>query len=472
MSSPTFAVPKPEPPEARVHDPLAVAVGNASLLGVGYLMLGRRRLAVAAGVVTVVLFSVLVSVARPWFEVVMLLWWAAVIVHGWFLAGGRTNRVAVRRQRLVALGVTGSVLLVLGLLRFDATGIERSVADARADGDCTKVLTAQHKVWFGHRMADAPLTARGDKMAQACHRLHTARADLTAGLLTADPLRLKAGFGILAAVLSEPGNDRTVSAVLNGFLSGLPTNSHCRTASITDWLRHRRPSHNALDRSADTATQTAPAALVACGDDLMAAKDWTNARMRYQQLLDQFPGDERTAKAREGVTQATLKIELANVRRLLEGDTDEQPEYCSKPAKYSGAPPYGGGTNRALFYGNDHYTDKLPSSWRTTDPAHAVLVVCADDEDSGSAVETCPYRSRSSGTVSDVTFHKIAIPVKVYELRTGRLVAKRKVQIDGESCPSTISYSDFGGIDTGPPDQDVTPSKADVRDAFSPLIIR
>jgi hypothetical protein len=89
MDSPTYAVPEPAPPGDRVHDPLAVALGNASLLGVGYLMLERRKLAVAAGAVTVVLVSALVSVARSWCEVVVLLWWAAVIVHGWFLAGGR-----------------------------------------------------------------------------------------------------------------------------------------------------------------------------------------------------------------------------------------------------------------------------------------------------------------------------------------------------------------------------------------------
>lgn len=67
MNEPTHAqpeAPQPTPTESRAHDPLAVALGNASLLGVGYLMLRRRRLAVAAAVVTVVLVSRLVSTAR------------------------------------------------------------------------------------------------------------------------------------------------------------------------------------------------------------------------------------------------------------------------------------------------------------------------------------------------------------------------------------------------------------------------
>lgn len=474
MDQPIYAEP---PPKARVYDPTAVALGNASLLGVGYLMMGRRRLALAAGVVTVVLVSVLVSVARSWCEVVLVLWWAAVIAHGWFLAGGRhAHGAAARGQRLVALGVTVTVLLALGLLRFDASRIAGSIAEARESGDCGRVLTAQDRVWIGVRIADAPLTGRGDRTARACRRLKKARAELTTGL-TGDAGALKAGFATLAAVLAEPGNDKTVEAALNGFLGGLPAKDPCHTAAVTDWLRARQPSHDVLDRSAGAIARTAPAALVGCGDSLMTADDWTNARTRYRQLLDQHPADRLTARARDGINRATQAIELANVRSLLVQDgaeDDTQPAYCSKPAKYSGAAPYGKGTNRALFFGNDTYTDKLPSSWRTTDPAHAVLVICAGDEDYGTAVQTCPYQSETSPySPTNVTFRKIAIPVKVYELRTGKRVAKRKIQISGASCPRRISYTTYGPLDTGPPtEQYVKASTADVRAAFQPLIKR
>lgn len=474
MDHPTYAAPPPVSPKVRTYDPPAVALGNASLLGIGYVMMGRRGLALAAGVVTVVLVSVLVSVARVWCEVVLLLWWAAVIAHGWFLAGGRRARGgAVRRQRLVALGVTVAVLLAVGLLRFDAARIARSVTEARESGDCAQVLTAQGRAWIGVRIGDAPLTGRGDQAAEACRRLRTARAELTTGS-TGDTGALKAGFATLASVLAKPGNDKTVETVLNGFLGGLPTKDSCHTAAVTDWLRARQPTHDALDRSAGVIARTAPAALVGCGDSLLAAKSWTNARTRYQQLLDQYPGDRLTARARDGVEQATLTIELANVRGLLEGPTGTQPAYCSKPAKYSGAAPYGKGTNRALFYGNDTYTRKLPASWRTTDAAHAVLVVCAGDADYGTSVRTCPYESKFSPYFpTNVTFHKIAIPVKVYELRTGKRVAKHKIQISGASCPRRIHYTTFGTIDTGPPSkQYVKASTSDVRAAFRSLIKR
>jgi hypothetical protein len=381
----------------------------------------------------------------------------------------------VRRHQTAALAVTVPVLLAAGLLRFDASRIGHSVTEARESGDCAGVLTAQDRVWFGDRMADAPLTARGDRTVKACHRLETAEAQLATGL-TGDTEALAAGYDTLASVLAAPGNKEMVETVLNGFLSGLPTKDPCHTATVTDWLRHRKQTHNALDRSADTVQRTAPAALVGCGDDLMDDSDWEPARSRYQQLLDQYPGDDRTDEARSGVKKATQSIELANVRDLLEGPTDSKPEYCSKPAKYSAAAPYGKGTNRAMFFGNDEYTGKLPGSWRTTDAAHAVLVVCAGDEDYGTSVRTCPYTGES-GTFShfptDVTFHKIAIPVKVYELRTGKLVASRKVQISGTSCPAHFSYTTFGPTDIGPPsDQYVKASKDDVLDGFESLIKR
>ncbi|QNE20178.1 hypothetical protein F1D05_22530 [Kribbella qitaiheensis] len=49
--------------------------------GIGYWLLGRRRLAVFSALVSVVLVSVPVAVARPWSEILVVVWWVAVIVH-------------------------------------------------------------------------------------------------------------------------------------------------------------------------------------------------------------------------------------------------------------------------------------------------------------------------------------------------------------------------------------------------------
>ncbi|MFF6956332.1 hypothetical protein [Streptomyces sp. NPDC008317] len=270
----------------RSRDPLAVALANASLLSAGYLLLGRRGV--------------------------------------------------VFRQRVIALAVLLPMLLVAGLLRLDASRTEGKVAAARRSGDCAQALRAQDGLWFGPRVADAPLTASGDRTVRACHRLGAARHELTTGL-SGDTHALTAGFDGLAAVLADlPGHEKMVDTVLNGFLGRLPTKVPCDTVTVTDWLRQHKPGQGNLGRAAAVVPKTAPAALGGCGDDLMEAKEWAKARDRYQQQLDQYPGD-RLAKASSGVEQATLTIELDNVLTLLGTSTDTEPDYCSN--RRSTAPP-------------------------------------------------------------------------------------------------------------------------------------
>ncbi|GAA2424816.1 tetratricopeptide repeat protein [Streptomyces macrosporus] len=493
MVHPIHAVSEPEPTGARTHGPLAAALGNASLLGVGYLMLGRRELAVATGAITLVLVSVLFRVARPWCEVVLLLWWVAVVAHGWFLARGRRDRTVVRGQRLLALGAACAVLLPVGFARFDAAGIERDIAEAHARGDCSEVPVLRNEVRLHHRVVGAVPVARGDGIAEVCDRLLAAGLRLESELdgeggaphtieiteATAVDSGLKEGFDVLASALADPGNEKAVGVALNAFLDDLPADDPCRTVTITDWLGRRHPGQEALDRYADTiaraVARTEPAALVGCGDALADAGRWEEARDHYRRLLDRHPDDARTDRARKGVTRATRAIELANVRSLLAAAEGEQPAYCSTPAKYGGAAPYRKGkTNRALFGGPTEYTDRLPDTWRTDDPAEAVLVVCVGESKFGTPVRTCPYEPGSSGRgITNVTFHKIGIPVKAYELRTGKLVADRTVEIGGTSCPGFLTYYTFGDDDSGPPpDRYITPSKADVRAGFASLITR
>ena len=463
----------------RPRDRLAVALGNASFLGVGYLMLRRRGFAFLSWLITVVLLAMLVSgYPTVAFEIVVVVWWAAMIAHGWWLAGrpapagraGRPRLTSVRAQRVLAACITVPVLVALGLLRFDAARIDNAVTQAREHGSCAQAVKAIDGIWLGDRLADAPLTTHDDQTSQVCGRLHAARGTLSTGVDSGDTTALKTGFADLGWVLANrPGHEKMVDSVLTWFLHTVPSAKPCDIASVTDWLRARKPTHNALDRAADIVPRTAPAALVGCGDDLMTSTKWTRAKARYQQLLDQYPHDSHADAARKGVRRATLAIELDNVRDLLDTPTSAQPTYCSSPARYEAAPAYRHhGTNKTLFYGNDTYSDKLPSSWDATDASDAVLVACLGAKEQGTAVQTCPYQYL--GATRDVTFHKIAIPVKVYELRTGKLIIKRTIQISGSSCPETLSYTTYY-YDSGPPsDVYVTASKSDVRSAFDPLI--
>ncbi|QFG20117.1 tol-pal system YbgF family protein [Actinomadura sp. WMMB 499] len=469
MERPTRAVPDAHRPHGR----LAVAVANASLLNVGYLMLGRRRLAAVTGMVTLVLVVALATAVRSaWLEVVLLLWWAALVGHGWGLAAAarRAEDRTARRERLVvALCCALPVLATVSVLRVDAAGIDGTVAQARRDGECAEALEALDEVWFGHRLVAAPMTARGDATTRACRRVEEAADDLAAGL-AGDLGALAEGFDGLAAVQADSsGHGRMVGAALERFLSGLPADDPCTTVRVTDWLRGRKAGHDLFDRSAAVVARTAPPALVDCGNAFLDRESWVEARTHYRKLLDQYPDDGRAGEARKGAEKATLAIELANVRELLDGGSGSQPEYCSAPAKYGGAEPYGDGTNRAIFVGDGEHTGELPGGWRTTDPADAVLVVCLGEQDYGPVQRSCPY-TYGGGKRTTVRFHEIEIPAKAYELRTGELVSDTAIRIGGGSCPAVIPYTTFG-TDTGPPTKDyVDPSGADVRAAFESLI--
>ncbi|MEU0225723.1 hypothetical protein ABZ177_15390 [Streptomyces sp. NPDC006284] len=459
--------PPPAPPRPpREPDPLAVAVGNASLLGAGYLMLGRRGLFWAAVPVTGSLLWLTFWTAETWCELLLLLWWAVCVEHGRRLARRDPAAGARRGQRVLALALALPVLASAGWLRFDAHGIEDAVVEAREDGDCAAVVDAQGRVGFGHRLAAAPVAARGDTAVGTCERLDTAAGYLSGGL-TGDLDMLTTGYARLGSVLRGPGNDRTVEATLRHFLGRLPTDDGCLTVRIADWLRERgREPRSLHGPSIATAARIAPGALMECGDALMAEEEWADARDRYRRLLDEHPGDDRAEAAREGITKAGLAIDLDRVRQLVTEADSMRTGYCRKPAKYARAPAPRKGANRALFVGDTEYTAKLPEAWRAGDAADAALVVCADETEAGDVVETCRYRGHEGG-VHSVAFNKLAVRVKVYALRTGKLVADRTVQIGGSSCPGVLRY--FGSV---PSRQAVTPSAADVRKAFGPVVGR
>ncbi|MFF0725711.1 tol-pal system YbgF family protein [Streptomyces sp. NPDC004134] len=571
-SGPGRPVFEPAPVPVRARDPYAVGLANASLLGIGYGMLRKPRIAVGTAGVSVMLVILLATAGRnAWFQAVVLAWWIGVTVHGWYLAGGRLPRrgaaapgalpqateaqpteparpavaahgaepgpgpadappppaappvlpANVRRDRLIALLVAAPVLLACTALRLDASRIEGNAADAHRAGECDQAVSDLDGLWFGHRLADAPLTARAEDSTEACelllkaesesdrHRLRATRtlqeyakhpaalwkgaddrrADLIlaeAGYkleagLTGDANALSAGFGHLGTVLDEftgknGGKDRSgdVDEALDEFLGALPTDDACQTGKVADWLAQRESGDDALDRAADVVPEVAPAALVGCGDALMADGTWEEARTQYRQLLDEYPGHELAGASEDGIERADLAIQLDQVRGLLSGAGGGKPEYCDNPAPYRGAKPYrGGGPHRAMLYGQNKHRSKLPSSWKAQDAKDAVVVICAGETDYGATVATCPYEyGPGNSKIQNVSFKNRSIPVRVYELRTGKLVEKTSVEIGGSSCPALLPYT-YYDIDTGPPSEVyVTSSKSDVRAGYESLIHR
>jgi hypothetical protein len=353
---------------------------------------------------------------------------------------------------------------VFGFLRFDAGMIESDVDTAKENGDCAAAVQALDGRWFGHRVANAPMTSRTDDTLRACGLLDQASRQFNTAL-SGNTDAFKSGLNSLRTVLTDlPGHDNMVKHTLDQFLDRLPTKNACDTAALTDQLRTMKANSKALEGAAKVVPEVAPDAIVQCGDDLMKASEWQQAKDRYQQLLDDYPDHKLKARATEGVTKATQAIELAKVRALLTPKGSAQPAYCTNPAPYSAAPAYGAQhPNRSLVYGADEYTSRLPGDWKAGDAADAVLIVCANPPEFGAAVETCTYESLSApGVLSNITFHRIVIPVRVIELRTAKVITDARVDIGGVSCPQFIQ-----GMETG---MFVQPSDGDIHAGFAPLI--
>jgi len=99
-------------------------------------------------------------------------------------------------------------------------------------------------------------------------------------------------------------------------------------------------------------------------------------------------------------------------------------------------------------------------------------MICAESPETGTAVRTCRYYSTSrAGQTVSVTFHKIAIRLKAYELRTGWLVANTTIQISGSACPESFSFTPYGLSDP-PTTKLVTSTAATVQAAYRPLLVR
>ncbi|WP_018637758.1 tetratricopeptide repeat protein [Parafrankia elaeagni] len=480
----------------RSHDPLAVALGNASLLGVGYLMLGRVHLALVSVLITAELLIIFASSAQVlWFAVIVLAWWALLVAHGWCLAGGwpchrgtgprgtgppgaPVRRSWVRRswvrrswvrrswvrrswvrrswvRRSLALVSVLPVLLAFVFLRLDTGKIEKDVTAARIAGDCSRAEAAVDRVTPAHRMVTISPAADGERTVEACAQLRTAGDDL-ANALGGDTTELESGFRALSTVLADlPGHERAVRAVLDRFLGGLPAKDPCDTATITTWLTERPASGNDLDRAAEAVPRLAPAALVGCGDKLLDAGNPNGAQATFQQLLDRYPGDALAPRARDGLARIGREAEVTNLRDLLRAPAaGTLPQYCTAPVPFSQA---SSGPNRALVFGASTYVDDLPGEWKAGDLTAATRVLCVGDDELGSAVETCRYNPGGN-----VTFHRVALPVRVHDLRTGALLTDTRVEINGSSCPFTLF-----GYDT---ERYVTPSGPDIQAAFRPLI--
>lgn len=489
------------------RSPAAAALGNASLLGVGYLVLGRRRLAAATAVGSALLVIVLAAAgppAWPW-RIALLLWWIAGIAHAWLLArgaiGGAGPAPLGRRRRAVAAVAGVAVMALTMLIAIDARRIGAEAAAAQESGECVDARDAIDGFGTFHKIIDGLLAVGLDEESEACGHLINAidtaesdpfeasqylaayiehpggrwegASDLRSDLMleaaaasfeeavTGGRPSVEAAFHLLTEVV-ETSPDRADRAheVVDDFLASFPHDADpCRVMATTDWLGEAPDVAAAFEAATAAVPEIAPGAILGCGDAHLEESAWGLARDAYEQLLVEYPDHELTGQAQDGA-------ELADVRGRLDGwpETDlekDLPAYCDDPVPYSKAPAYSGsGPHAMAVFGTRVWHHYMPASWLAEDITDAALVVCFGEDDFGTELATCHYEGGFT-----VPHHAQRLELDVYSVRTGREVYSGFIEVGGE-CQSHTYLTDGAA----PEKVRVHVDDEDVREAFDNLV--
>ena len=437
-------------------DRLAVVLGNATLLGIGYLFLGRSVLAACAVVGSCVgVVGLALTPGEPWWLLGLGLWWAAMVVHSWFLTSANTGPAApVLWQRIVAASVV-VLLVTTGLvLRADA---HRLVDDARrshAAGDCTTAsetlyrLHAGHNVVAGTTVLDgrAELEACGvllDALAQsepvtAAERLQAYLDHPSAAWKGAGPERaarllaagnLKSGFEQLRTTLSDaPDQSGAVRKVVETYLAGLDDGkSPCEVLKTDEWIHDRTGDPPELAEPIAAVADEVPERVLACAREQAETTRLTEASATYEQFLDRFGDHKKARTARSEQYDVDTAIQRDEALAAFSGNT-----YCKDPVPYRGAPAYAGSDPHKAWWFGIPESRTLPSGWETLDIDEAELVVCLHDAGRGRYLETCRYTADDA--VLTARFHAWKFRITAYSLRTGKAVERYTTEI-GDPCP-------------------------------------
>ncbi|MFD6141332.1 hypothetical protein [Promicromonospora sp. NPDC060271] len=460
-------------PPDRTHPPsggdrLAVVVGNATLLGIGYLFLRRWVLAACAVAGTgVAVVGIALTPGEPWWLVVLGLWWVAMVVHAWILADAAAGPPAgpvpwqpvapagpVLWQRIAAASVVVILLSTVLVLRADAQGLVRDAGRSHAAGDCTTASATLDRLHPGHTVVAETAVLDGRAALEACGVLldalgqrdpaaaaerlqvyldHPAAAWEGAGPERAERLlaagNLKSGFGQLRTTLSDvPGQSAAVRQVVETFLAELgDRKSPCEALRTDEWVHDRTGDPPELAEPIAADADQVPERVLACAREQAQADRLTEASATYEQFLDRFGDHKMVRTARSEQYDVDTAVQRVDALAALNGNT-----YCKDPVPYRGAPAYAGSDpHKAWWFGiPEHRT--LPSGWEARDIDEAELVVCLHDVGRGRYLETCRYTA--DDTVLTARFHAWKFRIAAYSLRTGKAV-ERYTQEIGDPCP-------------------------------------
>lgn len=494
--------PQPEPPAEHAPDRFSVILGNATLLGIGYMLMRRPRLAIVSLIGSISLLSLIALYPHVvvW-RLLLPVWWVALVLHAWQSAPNArpvffSERSPVWLQRVLAAACL--MLVSLAWLRIDTWTIVRDAETPHADGDCERAVSSLRWLSTAHGTAYGSLVSRGESEREACELLLTA-LDESEGPASATGLgayldhpgalwegagprraellldealgeirwggvkvleddspawgTVEEAFAQLSTTLQDkPGQSEPVSAVVESFLADLAKAPPCKAKEIDTWLLAQTWEEPELAASIAPEADQLPARMFHCADDLSAAD--TDAA--YQEFLTAYPEHELAVRAAEAL--------------LSDGG------YCDHPAAYPGASAYeGGGPHAMWMLGMDPEEYGFPDSWLADTVDRAALVVCVEGPERGSFQQTCYYEPGENQQLTslegfaEVDFYASEFTVKAYELRSGELVGDYSAEI-GDPCPGELSYTNRHGFDIVPSKYNSDYSDADVRSIFAPLV--
>jgi hypothetical protein len=495
---------QPKPPFVpRPVDPIAAMAGNATALGLGYMLMRRRRLAATAIIGTVILLFALAAAPGnlPW-RLLFGLWWLMMCLHARHLARDTRSQLpdtGRRRERLLAIGAAGLVLLVALGFRTDAWLIVRGAENAHAAGDCDAAVDTLGRFGAGHRIAFGAKVAEVKEQREACDLLLEARAEGGAagaaimaeymveaeawdgaGLERAAMLfdaaleggdlddTLQDGFEQLTDTLeTHPGQTDRVRETVEQLMTGLDTALPCDALDVDDWLQAQAWEAPEFTEPVTAAAASVPVHLLGCARDRSTASNLSGAQAAYQRFIAEYPEHADFQAATDELYAVDSRIEFEHVQELLTAE-----EYCQAPAPWRDAPAFEGrGSHPMWMIGLDPDAYEFPAEWISGSVSATELVVCVDGPERGKFLESCYYEGGISafGNYTEVSFYATRIKVKVFELRTGKQVDSYTEEFKGDPCPKTLEY-EYYYVDHGPPSEvEAEVSDSQVRSAFDRL---
>lgn len=520
------ASPESRPDPRRGPDRTSVLLGNATLLGLGYLLLGLRRLALAACVTALALVALaaLFPHVTAW-RVLLGLVWAGAVLHAWRLTspGVRdrspapapqeepprengadrhdgTGRPPWRTRLLTAACV---LLVAFAWLRLDTWAVLRDAEAAHTGGDCERALASLRWLVPAHRLAHGSAAERGAAQERACERLSVAldtpdRSDAARMLdeYQAMPGALWDGAGperadlLLAGVIAGAKEQEGTHEALEAHSPSLDTVEEA-FAQLSETLESspgQSGRAGAVAESFLAALDDIPPCRAREIDEWLLAQEWEDpalvramepqagrAPVRLFHCADDLgwlASSEEEAAARRDFLAAHPEHPLAE--RSAEGLLATG-EYCAHPAAFPAAPAYEGeGPHAMHLTGLDPEEHDFPGSWRADGVRDTVLVVCVEGPEKGGYQRTCTYEPGADQLtlpfedVASVDFYASAFTVQAFELRSGEPVEEYTAEI-GDPCPAELEY-DYYYFDSVPGEYNSDYTAADLRGIFDRLM--